>query len=818
MGAAKKLLTLLFLVTLSASAFGTWTELKSSTQDLLAIDGVVTTGLATLCVSGKSGTVLTSTDYGANWSTRTAPSGNPDLDFVAFAGGRLFVAGSTPTAAACFYSTDGGSSWTDISPSIKSTFAMDFGSASNGVIAGLTIAVANAVLYTNDGGTSWHTSTPTSEFFSAAHFLDANTVWIVGGNGNIWKSTDGGQNWSQQGTGETAASLSDIQFIDANNGFAGGSSSTFLTTSNGGATWDLRTVSGLPAVDISSLYFLDASTGWITAWEDTSKTGRVYKLTKSGSAWSAALEYTTAANSSLYDIYLTDAHNGWILEYIPDSSGKIYGQITAIAVSAIVQKDRPTQTRAPVGFTGDLTVTGTNFQAGSWGAGNVTFSGSEVAVNSVTRVSATELTVNVTISSGAATGSRTVTVFNIDGSSHSGSFTVSDLPTVTSADPSSVDQGTSGQTVVLYGSGFQSGLATSDISFGSGITVSSVTVDSAYQITAVIAVAAGATTGSRDISITNPDSGSKTSAGILNVSSSTAVNPTITSVYPDSVEQGAASQTLVITGAGFKAASNVSFPTNGITINSTDRSRIPDRLDINITVSGTSPIGARTLMVTNTDDGGTGNLNEALYVTAAGAVDPAVTSVLPSHGYQGWANKDVYIYGSNFQSGALIAFDPATGIVINDITHVSASGIRVNIDIDTTASTGFRNVKIVNPDGGHVLSTNKLEVRAPSSTTTVTNDRGLAYPNPVNLDKTGSVNVQFELTRDDVVEVKAFDSNQRQLLKNPPTINATAGNNTIIIRRSDFWEPPGNQLVLLPIISKTENKVVAKAKVMIINY
>lgn len=73
-------------------------------------------------------------------------------------------------------------------------------------------------------------------------------------------------------------------------------------------------------------------------------------------------------------------------------------------------------------------------------------------------------------------------------------------PTVTSVTPNT---GTRGQTLspVITGTNFTGASA---VSFGAGITVNSYTVNSATQITADITIAADATPGARDVSVTTP--------------------------------------------------------------------------------------------------------------------------------------------------------------------------------------------------------------------------------------------------------------------------------------------------------------------------
>ena len=115
-------------------------------------------------------------------------------------------------------------------------------------------------------------------------------------------------------------------------------------------------------------------------------------------------------------------------------------------------------------------------------------------------------------------GDRSVTVTNLDDGVGSlvNAFTVSAGPTTTSLSPSSYRHGLSSRTVIIAGSGFQSG-ATVAFS-GSGITVNSVTRNSGTQLTVVISLSSGAAVGSRNVTVTNPDAGSYTLSNGFTVS------------------------------------------------------------------------------------------------------------------------------------------------------------------------------------------------------------------------------------------------------------------------------------------------------------
>ena len=58
--------------------------------------------------------------------------------------------------------------------------------------------------------------------FYGGHFPTSTVGYVVGGGGNIYKSTDAGDTWVQQ-TSPTTNTLYDVFFLDANTGWAVGS-------------------------------------------------------------------------------------------------------------------------------------------------------------------------------------------------------------------------------------------------------------------------------------------------------------------------------------------------------------------------------------------------------------------------------------------------------------------------------------------------------------------------------------------------------------------------------------------------------------------
>jgi hypothetical protein len=159
-----------------------------------------------------------------------------------------------------------------------------------------------------------------------------------------------------------------------------------------------------------------------------------------------------------------------------------------------------------------VAVNGSNFVA----TPTVAFSGTGITVHSVTRNSAVLLTLDLSVDGAAATGARAVTVTNPDGGSvtSAAAFTVNSKPSTTSANPNSMVQGATG-TVTLTGTNY---VATPTVSFsGTGIAVNNVTRDSLVQLTVNVTIAGGASTGARNVTVTNPDGGTSTANGIFTV-------------------------------------------------------------------------------------------------------------------------------------------------------------------------------------------------------------------------------------------------------------------------------------------------------------
>lgn len=179
---------------------------------------------------------------------------------------------------------------------------------------------------TIDGGATWIPGVvpaPAGHAWSMIHGLDATTAWAIfynataGTGGGIWKTTDGGVTWNQQGVGTifNASSFPNVvHFWNANEGFAMGDPNPtefeLYTSADGGATWTPVPGANIPdpiagEYGIVNHYTVVGN----TVWFDTNK-GRVYKSTDKGLTWTVSSTGITVPANGAIDCIFWDANNG----------------------------------------------------------------------------------------------------------------------------------------------------------------------------------------------------------------------------------------------------------------------------------------------------------------------------------------------------------------------------------------------------------------------------------------------------------------------------------------------------------------------------
>lgn len=161
-------------------------------------------------------------------------------------------------------STDDGLTWSFVetpaynaaTSDYKDVWSIDFINQNQGIMVGDDGMVA----LTTDGGATWNwpasaqTLIGTTRMYGAVYFPDGR-IWVAGYSGLIAYSPDHGDSWSQQGEGVTTDIIYHISMNDAGIGFCAMNNgspdqSKIMTTTDFGATWTLvnLTITGNPTL------------------------------------------------------------------------------------------------------------------------------------------------------------------------------------------------------------------------------------------------------------------------------------------------------------------------------------------------------------------------------------------------------------------------------------------------------------------------------------------------------------------------------------------------------------------------------------------
>ncbi len=346
--------------------------------------------------------------------------------------------------------------------------------------------------------------------------------------------------------------------------------------------------------------------------------------------------------------------------------------------------------------------TGTNFTSGS----TVSVGGAGVTVHATTVDSSTQLTLDVSVASGAALGARSVTITPGSGPAvvfSSALRVIPAAPTVTAFSHATLAQGASGVAVTVNGTNFRAGAVVS--ASGSGVTFTSVSVVSATKLTATAAVTGGAATGLRSLTVAHPSSvggASGSLAGALRVIGS---SPTVTAANPSKIAvTGSGGPTRVvpvtITGTNFMSGATVSLSRSGgsgvSVVSGSTEVLSATSLTCDLSITGAATTGTWDVLVSNPGSLGTSGTsgNGKVDVKTAGTrtVNRALSFDAQPHG-----GERVTVHGGGFAAGDVVDFGAQRGYlcqVIDQNTIVvtvpppasTSSSAATSVDVKVTAS------------------------------------------------------------------------------------------------------------------------------------
>ena len=291
-------------------------------------------------ITGSYNSILNTTNGGDNWTTQQISTVELPLYSIKLNNGTLYAAG-----VGFYKSTDFGNTWINFplnawSPIISFDFvnsdtAFGIGGLdsfirttnaglnwnyypiqTNGLKNSICFQGAsghlvgeNGIIYSSsNGGGNWF-SQSSNVFYSfySVCFPNSNTGWAVGSlnpgsnTGALMKTTDGGNNWIDR-SDSSSTSFYDIYFLDENTGWTCGYKEKILKTTDGGNNWFLQYLS----IDrrLTAIYFYDHNTGWAAG------TGKVLRTTDGGNNWTRHTGF-----SEMFSMSFTNQNTGWVVGY-----------------------------------------------------------------------------------------------------------------------------------------------------------------------------------------------------------------------------------------------------------------------------------------------------------------------------------------------------------------------------------------------------------------------------------------------------------------------------------------------------------------------
>lgn len=230
---------------------------------------------------GDNGVILKSEDWGNNWSSINSGTQN-NLNHIKFVSEQVgYILGAYNNV---FLKTEnGGTNWLPLDlPDLTYPYASNsfFVNEQTGIVIGGD----GKILKTTDGGRNWTTKDGGSGNFKSVFFLNEQVGFICGQSNKLIKTIDGGENWTNINMDAAGynVSFNDIWFTNELTGYLLAENGQLYKSSDGGESWTLNFNSGQEFM--THVYFVDENVGYmIGSWNYTV----IFKTMDAGATWTA---------------------------------------------------------------------------------------------------------------------------------------------------------------------------------------------------------------------------------------------------------------------------------------------------------------------------------------------------------------------------------------------------------------------------------------------------------------------------------------------------------------------------------------------------
>jgi photosystem II stability/assembly factor-like uncharacterized protein len=249
---------------------------------------------------GEHGTALYTTDAGVNWNEASSKTENDLMDAYYDEEGNGFAVGDSGTV---IYTNDLGKNWYVQYTETKNLLY--------GIARSKIAGQSGIILRSISGGSIWEKeSSGFYDWLNGVDFLDENNGWVVGTNGTIYQTTNGGNNWIKHdkiqnwkmGAPLSEYNLHAVDFISPNAGYAVGEYGLVLKYIN---SWDIAIWTDKHILTNNSLNAVHRRSGvaWVAGdW------GSIWRTDDYGDTWNLQHQ---SNKYNLYAIHFVSKNYGW---------------------------------------------------------------------------------------------------------------------------------------------------------------------------------------------------------------------------------------------------------------------------------------------------------------------------------------------------------------------------------------------------------------------------------------------------------------------------------------------------------------------------
>jgi photosystem II stability/assembly factor-like uncharacterized protein len=247
----------------------------------------------------ESGGVLKTTDGGGRWSATSQTAGVYSVAVDPLNPTIIYAAGKSDKGGGVYKSTNGGDTWAftrvtavtqnpgsvvdflEIDPKVPSNVYAAIG-LRFGVLPGI-YGERDTIIKSTDAGNSWSLATLTGVTVRSIKVDPQNpsTVYVATYQGGIFKSVDGGSNWTPVNEGLTSLGVLSLSIDPAHPSTLYAGSYGLFKSTNGGGSWGITGIEDSP---VSSVAIDSKNTSTLYATTALSRDAFVAKLNASGSA------------------------------------------------------------------------------------------------------------------------------------------------------------------------------------------------------------------------------------------------------------------------------------------------------------------------------------------------------------------------------------------------------------------------------------------------------------------------------------------------------------------------------------------------------